>query len=91
MIKSGARPFSELSYPELLELGYAIVGSAATVRRKLKEMAATLGFGNLCAVLQIGDMPFHRTIKNMELFATEVMPAFERDRSTPTSRLQAAV
>jgi alkanesulfonate monooxygenase SsuD/methylene tetrahydromethanopterin reductase-like flavin-dependent oxidoreductase (luciferase family) len=78
MIGSGAKPFTELSYQELLDLGYAVVGSPATVREKLKAMEAYLGFGNLCAVLQIGDMPHLRTLRNMELFAREVMPAFSR-------------
>jgi len=86
MLKSGAKPFSELTYEEILKLGYAVVGSPTTVREKLKEMEAFLGFGNLCAVLQIGDMPHHRTIKNMELFATEVMPAFERAGDAFTHR-----
>jgi alkanesulfonate monooxygenase SsuD/methylene tetrahydromethanopterin reductase-like flavin-dependent oxidoreductase (luciferase family) len=57
-----------------------VVGSAATVREKLKALEAYLGFGNLCAVLQIGDMPHERTMKNMELFARQVMPAFAGNR-----------
>ena len=43
-------------------------------------LQAYLGFGNLCAVLQIGDMPHERTLKNMELFAREVMPALAGNR-----------
>ncbi|MEI9963997.1 MAG: LLM class flavin-dependent oxidoreductase [Caulobacteraceae bacterium] len=78
LVSAGAKQFFELSYEELLEQGYAIVGSPATVREKLKALESYLGFGNLCAVLQIGDMPFDRTIRSMELFASEVMPAFER-------------
>lgn len=27
----------------------------------------------------IGDMPYHRTVKNMELFATEVMPVLREE------------
>jgi alkanesulfonate monooxygenase SsuD/methylene tetrahydromethanopterin reductase-like flavin-dependent oxidoreductase (luciferase family) len=75
MLSSGARPFGELTYSDLLELGYAVVGSAATVAEKLDQLRRDLGFGNLCALLQFGDMPHDRTVKNMELFATEVMPA----------------
>jgi alkanesulfonate monooxygenase SsuD/methylene tetrahydromethanopterin reductase-like flavin-dependent oxidoreductase (luciferase family) len=80
MIGSGAKPFTQLSYQEILEMGYAVVGSAATVREKLKALEAYLGFGNLCAVLQIGDMPHERTMKNMELFARQVMPALAGNR-----------
>jgi alkanesulfonate monooxygenase SsuD/methylene tetrahydromethanopterin reductase-like flavin-dependent oxidoreductase (luciferase family) len=75
MIGAGAKPFTQLSYQEILDMGYAVVGSPATVRDKLKALQAYLGFGNLCAVLQIGDMSHERTLKNMELFASQVMPA----------------
>lgn len=80
MITHGAKQFAELSYEDLVDLGYVIVGSAATVREKLKEMEAYLGFGNLCALLQFGDMPHELALKNMENFASEVMPAFARAR-----------
>ena len=78
LLGSGARPFHELSYEELNEQGYILVGSAATVREKLKALEAYLGFGNLAALLQFGDMPHERALGNLERFAREVMPAFER-------------
>lgn len=87
MLSSGAKAFNELSYEELLEHGYAIVGSAATVREKLRALQAYLGFGNLCALLQFGDMPHQRALRNMELFASEVMSAFDRiDRTALLQR-----
>jgi alkanesulfonate monooxygenase SsuD/methylene tetrahydromethanopterin reductase-like flavin-dependent oxidoreductase (luciferase family) len=89
LLSSGMKPFHLLSYDELLDLGHAIVGSPTTVRDKLKAMKAYLGFGNLCALLQFGDMPHSRAINNMELFASEVMPAFERSGAS-TRQLQAA-
>jgi alkanesulfonate monooxygenase SsuD/methylene tetrahydromethanopterin reductase-like flavin-dependent oxidoreductase (luciferase family) len=89
LLSSGMKPFHLLSYDELLDLGHAIVGSPTTVREKLKAMKAYLGFGNLCALLQFGDMPHSRAINNMELFASEVMPAFERSGASER-QLQAA-
>jgi alkanesulfonate monooxygenase SsuD/methylene tetrahydromethanopterin reductase-like flavin-dependent oxidoreductase (luciferase family) len=70
------KPFHELSYEELLENGQAIVGSPASVRDQLAEFQQDLGFGVLCALLHIGDMPHDRTLRSMEFFANEVMPHF---------------
>jgi hypothetical protein len=56
------------------------------VRDKLKEMEAFLGFGNLCSLLQFGDMPHELAMRNMELFASEVMPAFSRVQQRLTAR-----
>jgi alkanesulfonate monooxygenase SsuD/methylene tetrahydromethanopterin reductase-like flavin-dependent oxidoreductase (luciferase family) len=78
MLSSGAKPFHQLSYQELIDQGYAIVGGPATVREKLKQLESYLGFGNLCALLQFGDMPHERAVNNMERFASEIMPAFDR-------------
>jgi alkanesulfonate monooxygenase SsuD/methylene tetrahydromethanopterin reductase-like flavin-dependent oxidoreductase (luciferase family) len=66
--------WARMSFDELNEKGYCIVGSAETVRQRLVDCGRTLRFGQLLALLHFGDMPHHRTVKNMELFATEVMP-----------------
>ncbi|MGH7906178.1 MAG: LLM class flavin-dependent oxidoreductase, partial [Candidatus Binataceae bacterium] len=67
--------WSSLSFDQMNELGYCVVGSAETVRRRLSHSAKTLGFGIIMGILQIGDMPKDRTRRNMELFASKVMPA----------------
>ena len=77
LLSSGAKSFADLSYEKLIELGYAVVGSPQTVTQRLKELQSYLGFGSLCALLHFGDMPHYRTIKNMDLFAAHIMPAFE--------------
>ena len=74
MLQSGMKDYGEQSYEELLESGHAVVGSPETVRERIAELSESMGFGLLCALLHIGDMPHHRTVKNMELFAREVMP-----------------
>ena len=40
-----------------------------------------LGFGQIISLMGVGDMPHYRTVKSMELFATQVIPAL-RGRST---------
>ena len=54
--------------------GYAMVGSAETVRQKMTEMLQELGCGNILGLFQLGTLPSHLTQKNMKLFAAEVMP-----------------
>jgi alkanesulfonate monooxygenase SsuD/methylene tetrahydromethanopterin reductase-like flavin-dependent oxidoreductase (luciferase family) len=66
--------WARMSFHELNEKGFCVIGSAATVRQRLADYAKNLGFGLLPVLLQFGDMPHHKTVKNMELFATEVMP-----------------
>ena len=58
------------------ELGMFLYGSAATVRARLEEFQDRIGLGQLCTLLQFGTLPHELTMKNMELFATEVMPHF---------------
>ncbi len=66
--------WASMSFAELNEKGFCVVGSVETVRQRLATYVQEFGFGLLLALLQFGDMPYHRTVKNMELFATEVMP-----------------
>ena len=80
-LQSGLGAYSDVSYEDLVAQGYAVVGSPATVRERLDELADELGFGLVNALLHIGDMPHDRTIRNMELFAREVMPHFRAQRS----------
>ena len=79
-LQSGLGAYSDVSYEDLVAQGYAVVGSPATVRERLAELAEELGFGLVNALLHIGDMPHDHTIRNMELFAREVMPHFRAQR-----------
>ncbi len=70
----------QLSYEELLEEQYIIVGSAATVVEKLSRYTDEIGAGlHVASSMQVGDMPHWKVVKNMTLFASEVMPHF-RDK-----------
>jgi alkanesulfonate monooxygenase SsuD/methylene tetrahydromethanopterin reductase-like flavin-dependent oxidoreductase (luciferase family) len=76
--------WASMSFDDLNDKGYAIVGSAKTVRDRLLGYGRELDFGVVLALLQFGDMPHHRTVKNMELFATEVMPHLRKELGTKT-------
>ena len=56
-----------------------LIGSAQTVGEKLQRRSRELGLGSLNAQLTFGNMPHYNTVKSMELFATEVMPALRSE------------
>ena len=66
--------FGNLSYEDLVEMGYVLVGSPDTVAQTLLERQKSLNCGRVIGLFQVGDMPHKRAIANMELFAREVMP-----------------
>jgi alkanesulfonate monooxygenase SsuD/methylene tetrahydromethanopterin reductase-like flavin-dependent oxidoreductase (luciferase family) len=66
------------TWDEVVEGQYAIVGSPETVAEKLTENLHRLGTGNLLGLFQLGTLPDHLARRNLELFATEVMPRLRR-------------
>ncbi len=63
-------------YRDFVENQFVIAGSPATVRDQLMAAVKKLRVGNLMVLLHIGSMPHELTLKNIELFAREVMPHF---------------
>lgn len=70
----------ERTAESLIKDGSFLCGSPETVRRLLIERQAQLGHETQLCLLQFGSLPADLTRKNMELFATEVMP-FVRERT----------
>jgi alkanesulfonate monooxygenase SsuD/methylene tetrahydromethanopterin reductase-like flavin-dependent oxidoreductase (luciferase family) len=83
ILTSGMKPFPELSYEELIEEKIVVVGSPESVTEQLEEMRQELGFGQLMALMCIGDMPHHRVVRTMELFIKEVAPNFRAAAAEP--------
>ncbi|MGH7894190.1 MAG: LLM class flavin-dependent oxidoreductase [Candidatus Binatia bacterium] len=67
------------TWKEITDGDYVICGSPATVRQKLVELAKWMGVGNLLLLPQLATLPADLTRKNMELFASEVMPHLRRE------------
>jgi len=68
---------SELTYEELLDQRYVIVGSTDTVIERLTELTDDLGAGIVVgAGGHMGSMPHEQTLESMQLMAEEVFPAF---------------
>ncbi|HXG41536.1 MAG TPA: LLM class flavin-dependent oxidoreductase [Dehalococcoidia bacterium] len=78
MVKRGAygvsRSLAGASFRDIVESGAVIAGGPATVRDRLREVIKRLRVGNLMVLLHIGSMPHELTLKNIDLFAREVMP-----------------
>jgi len=75
LLMSGMKPYPELTYEELLNDGYALVGSPETVTGRLRELHAELGFGQVIGLFALGGMTHRQVVNSMELFAAKVMPA----------------
>jgi alkanesulfonate monooxygenase SsuD/methylene tetrahydromethanopterin reductase-like flavin-dependent oxidoreductase (luciferase family) len=75
--QAGARLPTELMFEDLIEGGYLICGSPATVRDRLRVFADDLKAGILCSGFAAG--VHEATLEMMELFAREVMPHFRED------------
>ena len=75
LLMAGMKPYPELSYEELLNGGYAVVGSPDTVKARLRELQEELGFGQLIGLFGLGDITPERSRRSTELFTSEVMPA----------------
>jgi alkanesulfonate monooxygenase SsuD/methylene tetrahydromethanopterin reductase-like flavin-dependent oxidoreductase (luciferase family) len=72
----GAGTFAEnlQTWDEVVEGRYAIVGSPETVYRQLEECITAFGTGNLLGLFQLGTLGPDETQRNLELFASDVMP-----------------
>ena len=69
----------EYSYQDFVDNDFVMCGSPATVRDKLKDAIKNLRVGNLMVLLHIGSMPHDLTLKNIDLFTTEVLPHIRDD------------
>ena len=58
----------------LIDSGTALIGSPKTVLAGIERMREKTGFGILVALLQFGILPDDLTRRNMDLFASDVMP-----------------
>lgn len=69
----------DFDFDELQESGEIVVGDPEYVTAELEQQYETLGgFGSLIGLFQFGTLPHELTMKNLELFADEVMPALRR-------------
>jgi alkanesulfonate monooxygenase SsuD/methylene tetrahydromethanopterin reductase-like flavin-dependent oxidoreductase (luciferase family) len=66
--------FMNLTWKELVEKGFVIAGSPATVRERCEHMIESLRVGHVFCLFHIGDMPDEKVRHSTKLFAERVMP-----------------
>jgi hypothetical protein len=59
-----------------LDNGLALVGSQEAVIRQRKEQHQRLGYDVFCANHRMGPIPSAQSLKSLQLFGQEVIPAF---------------
>jgi alkanesulfonate monooxygenase SsuD/methylene tetrahydromethanopterin reductase-like flavin-dependent oxidoreductase (luciferase family) len=57
---------------------FIAVGTPEKVANQIGEWTARMGTNHINSVMHIGDMPHWKVVKNMTLFAEEVMPRLRR-------------
>ena len=78
---------SDMTIEQAMELGMIVCGSAATVRDKLRDYRATMGFGNLLTMLQFGTMPGGAsTAQNQRRFAEGVIKPLRAEAAAMAAR-----
>ena len=69
----GSRPRTH-TIDSLMESGTVIVGTPKSVREQIAKVRDQTGVDNLVSMLQFGVMSDELALRNMEVFASEVMP-----------------
>ncbi len=81
---AGVKNFWEMSFDELIDLGYIICGSPQTVVDKYHQQVEEYGLGMaISAGGQLGSMPNWMVMKNLQIMAEEVIPHFRDPDGKP--------
>jgi alkanesulfonate monooxygenase SsuD/methylene tetrahydromethanopterin reductase-like flavin-dependent oxidoreductase (luciferase family) len=64
----------DLTWDEMIEKGYVVIGSPDTVRETLEDVARTFNCGHLLTMLHFGNMSDELTRHNSKLFGEKVAP-----------------
>ncbi|HEX4862762.1 MAG TPA: LLM class flavin-dependent oxidoreductase [Acidimicrobiales bacterium] len=79
-----SKEIGSMSYEELLDERWAIIGSPETVTEMLEEVAAEHGAGRIVCVVDDGAKPNWMLRKSLTLMAEEVIPRFRKAGGKPS-------
>lgn len=77
MMAAKATLSQELTIELAIDMGMIVCGSPATVRQQLESHWADMHFDNLLTMMHFGSLAEDLTRRNMELFASEVLPSLQ--------------
>ena len=75
---------TEASWDDMVRIGRITCGSPDTVADTIVHWAEEAGCARINVVLEHGDMPEWKTVKNMTMFANEVIPRIHAKRRQVT-------
>lgn len=75
--QGGGGSHGGISFEEIVDKGYVIVGSPDEVAEQLRHVALDMNVGQMMLLLQFGDMSKQLTLHNTELFAKRVTPQLQ--------------
>jgi alkanesulfonate monooxygenase SsuD/methylene tetrahydromethanopterin reductase-like flavin-dependent oxidoreductase (luciferase family) len=78
MTENFQKLFSTLTWKDLVEGGFIIAGSPATVREQMEHMIKELRLGTVFCLFHTGNMPDWKTRHSTQLFAEKVMPHLQK-------------
>jgi alkanesulfonate monooxygenase SsuD/methylene tetrahydromethanopterin reductase-like flavin-dependent oxidoreductase (luciferase family) len=67
-----------ISFDEMVEAGYIVIGSPDTVREQLENVARDLRVGHLMVLLHFGNMAPEVVARNTDLFGRKVLPGLRQ-------------
>jgi alkanesulfonate monooxygenase SsuD/methylene tetrahydromethanopterin reductase-like flavin-dependent oxidoreductase (luciferase family) len=77
------RDIGDMTYEEIIEEGWGVVGSPDTVSEQLEEIIDDLGAGRVVVIADNGAMPNWMVRKSMTLMAEQVIPRFRPAGGAP--------
>jgi len=74
-MRAVSKPFDSQAYQEAQDNYQVVLGTPDQVTEKLRHVRDTLGIGHMCLWAQDGYMSHKDTVRCIELFGNEVLPA----------------
>jgi alkanesulfonate monooxygenase SsuD/methylene tetrahydromethanopterin reductase-like flavin-dependent oxidoreductase (luciferase family) len=71
------------SLEAVMKSGMFLCGSAKTVREQILRYQQEIGFGKILTMLQFATLPHDLAVKNMEIFARDVMGEIRKMGASP--------
>lgn len=83
-IQHQGHEFFSSDFDAFVEQRFLLAGSPATVREQLRQELARLGGNYFVSTFAFGTLPEEKSLRSLDLFAREVMPALAREEHTPS-------
>jgi hypothetical protein len=82
------RDIGDMTYEELVDEGWALIGSPSTVAEQLRSLVDELGAGRVVHIADNGAMPNWMVRKSLTLMAEQVIPHFRTAGAKPIGEIE---